>query len=93
MVMGPVPFLFDQWVEKGKPGSMFVYHSGYLPLDKYNTYQLDGRTFFQRNAEIFNLAQSAMGLYEMGLVELVQRKLSEAEYQYIAVKRKYRRKV
>lgn len=90
----PVTFLFQRWIENGKPGSQFVYHEGYLPRDKVLVIGIgNGATYTTQNSEVTKIARFAMEAQDAGEVELVQKKVGPGEYQYIAVKRKYRRKV
>ena len=66
---------FRRWFESAKPGEEFVYHVGF---------QLG---VWRGMRDVSSGAMAARVLYDGGLVDLVQRRSSGLEFQYVAVKR------
>jgi hypothetical protein len=77
----PLPTVgeFNQWLDMGKPGSTFVYHIGFLAIDR----QTESG---QPVAVVDTLARLAWRAHLRGNVVLVQARQGEGEYVYLAVK-------
>lgn len=71
---------FRYWLDFAEPGERYVYHYGYLARDR-DWANSDGRTAIRQ------LANLAMGAAQTGLVHLVQRRLDDNYYEYIAERR------
>lgn len=63
-----------KFAENSQRGDTHVYHQGFLILDRSK----------DNTANI--IAEEALEYYQRGVVELVQKKISDFEYQYIAVR-------
>ena len=63
-----------KFAENSQRGESHVYYQGFLVRDRSN----DNTTNI--------IAEEALEYYQRGVVELVQRKISDCEYQYIAVR-------
>ena len=76
---------FSFWIDKSKKGDSAVYYKGFLMMDR-QTYILAGGT--SSNApEGLKIARSIWAAFMAGLVDLVQRKNGDFNYDYIAIKR------
>ncbi len=76
---------FSHWIDKSKKGDSAVYYKGFLMMDR-QTYILAGGT--STNApEPLKIARSIWAAFNAGLVDLVQKKNREFDYDYIAIKR------
>lgn len=67
---------FNHWLINGPKGSKFVYHIGFLA-------NVPSRARREAN--------DAWNAYQEGLVELVQKRIADGQYLYMAVKRRVRR--
>jgi hypothetical protein len=74
---------FERWVrEGGKPGSSFVYWEGFL---FYDTRSYLG---IPMNLEAVGARNEAWGYYLQGRVSLVQKRIGDGHYLYIAQKKR-----
>ena len=88
------PERFESWVKIARPGDRLTYHVGLLATDrersemlaKHNTY---AHVYYE---PIHSVGLYAMYYYEQGVLELVQRKMKPGVYEYIAIKRKTKRR-
>lgn len=74
-----------KWVTSAKLGHRICYYRGWLMRDKLRL-----MPFSIKTNEIypeFRLANKAWDFYEMGVVELFQKRLGDEDYLYIAVKK------
>ena len=78
---------FDRWFRSAKAGSAFIYHEGYLPVDKAHSVFMHGSWWQQPRGEVDVIAATAWLEYLNGKLELVQRRVAPQHFQYIAVKR------
>lgn len=83
---------FNQWLNRARVGERYVYHVGYLPRDRSKTVEVPiTRGEYHRvvvnKGPVHEMATLVMIAAESGLVHLVQRKLQDGRYQYIAEKR------
>lgn len=67
---------FQAWVMGAPPGDSVIYHTGYLPWDRRNPI----------NRRVAEAANAAWWAYEQRLVALVQRRLGDLKFEYIAIK-------
>lgn len=76
---------FDYWLARARPGEKVVYFDGFLMLErqKFVMAGVPKEGFPQK----IKTAMAAWRAYLEGLVELVQHKRDEGEYEYIAVRR------
>ena len=82
---------FHDWFKEARTGDFLVYHKGNLCLDRCTA--LDGGDTSHctpASWELGALANYAMEAFHERRVHLFQRKLSDHEYEYIAVKRSKR---
>lgn len=84
---------FERWLDKSRGGSHFIYHKGRLAIDREETQVIPA---FETPVHIFIepfdvLGKMAWHAYERGIVDLIQRKRPYG-YDYIALKRRERRK-
>lgn len=71
------------------PGTQVPYYTGFLCHDSYITVTDSKgieRSVSQEPA--YSLGRAAMALYKAGAAELLQRRVSEGTFQYLAVKRR-----
>jgi hypothetical protein len=78
---------FEAWLRKANRGDEFIYHKGFLMTDRASFFQLGGTVMSIPNVDIDKTAKLAMEASDNNQVCLVQRKLGEAEYEYVALKR------
>jgi hypothetical protein len=75
---------FCAWLSQAAPGEAIEYHSGFLVLD------VDPRITSLGNAdrlELIQVAARALWASDKGLVHLVQRRLGENRFSYLAIAR------
>jgi len=77
---------FDKWLARAKRGQSVVYHEGYLYNDRGGGNP--PQTADQRLAD--TVGKAAMRASGHGLVALVQRRLGDLKYQYIAQRTRMR---
>ena len=86
---------FSHWLETSTPGSVIIYHTGFLGVDRFkNIINIANGVpiAFEVVPEIRDKALAAIEAFEQNKVHLYQRKISDMVYQYIAQKRsKYQR--
>lgn len=70
------PDTFGKRISHARKGDRVVYHTGLLMYD---------RLFGHPGAELDAIALAAWRMYEAGAVTLVQRKISDGNYEYMAV--------
>jgi hypothetical protein len=75
---------FYQWLKRAKTGEKVVYFDGFLMLERQKHLLNNAGVEFPQKIKT---AMFAWRTYLEGLVELVQRKRDEGEYEYIAVRR------
>jgi hypothetical protein len=81
---------FCGWLAMAMPGNATVYHRGHLGHDRCrSTTALSERD----RQELITLARQALIAAEDGRVHLVQRRHSDGDYSYIAVKSHHRLRV
>ena len=85
---GPPPELdetmFSAWLAQAAPGDTLEYHRGFLTLDRSGI----GLASEHRHLRTLNLlARRAYDLAERGLVHLVQRRIADDAFSYLAIAR------
>jgi hypothetical protein len=70
--------MLDAWAKAAKPGEWMIYHRGFLMADRADW-------------PVDQIAKAAWRNYEAGLVLLVQQRVCEMVYDYIAVKQRLAR--
>lgn len=75
---------FCAWVGQAAPGDRLRYHAGFLILDTFPT---AGRLSDQERRELSRTASRAFWAARQGLVHLVQQRLGDDRFAYIAVAR------
>ena len=77
--------MFCSWLGTAEPGERIIYHRGFLAIDTSPlTFKLpDGE-----RRELLRIAQRALHLAEEGLLHLVQRRVGEGEFTYLAIARR-----
>ena len=79
---------FIHWLNRSRPGDRFIYHSGFLMIDRVNHVTVKGGMEFTMPREpVDSEGASAWEAMSSGLVRLVQEKLGPGVYDYIAVRR------
>ncbi len=78
------PIAANEWLASAQPKSRIVYHVGMLMADR----QPQGRkSEAEKQArELGEVARAFMDASEKGRVRLVQRRLGDSQYEYIAVR-------
>lgn len=80
---------FQRWVEVSRPKDKMVYHVGMLVVDREKIVQLPSYGIARVFIEPYHgIGVYAWWAYERGLVDLVQRRLADGRYEYIAIKRR-----
>jgi hypothetical protein len=76
--------MFCSWLGTAEPGECIIYHRGFLAIDTSPlTFKLpDGE-----RRELLRIAQRALQLAEDGLLHLVQRRMGEGDFTYLAIAR------
>lgn len=77
-------FDFSAWLSQAEPGAALEYHRGFLVLD---TDPLMSKLAKARRLELEQLANRARWAFEKRFVHLVQRRLGEGAFSYIAIAR------
>lgn len=72
-----------KWVTHAKRGDKVCYYRGWLMREKLGKLPYMVRT--NSVSEDFLTTDKAWDFYEMGVVELVQKKVSDEDYLYLAV--------
>ena len=76
---------FCRWFDDAEPGQSIEYHRGHLVVDRANGFsRLDEKP----RRELHAIAKRAVFLAEASRLILVQRRLDEGEYSYLAIKTK-----
>jgi hypothetical protein len=70
------------WLTNARPGDRFVYHHGFLVVDRAVNSPLRARD--RRRLDV--LAKAALGAASAGVVHLLQQRLDAGTFDYIAVK-------
>jgi len=85
---------FELWLATARPGSSFVYHRGMLAADRESVALLPqyGGYVHVAHEPFHTLGLTAWLAYEQGKVVLAQRRVSRDTFDYIAFKRKPRRR-
>lgn len=83
---------WGEFMARAGPGARYVYHIGYLPEDRHWAKNTPGEKRSHAQ-QIDRRADEAYAAYEAGDVRLMQRRLDERQYEYIAVKRDLVRRV
>lgn len=86
----PTPADLAAWITTSHKGDRFQYHLGHLIQDrrfKVSSVSIPGG-FMVDNIPLGEIAAAATRAYEAGFVVLVQHKLSEDLYQYLAIRTK-----
>ena len=71
---------FRNWIKYAKPRMSYVYHEGFLYVDRDR----------DSSGETSWIARFAYGQYKNGAIELVQKRISDGCYKYLAIKRRGR---
>lgn len=78
------------WLRRAYPGDRFTYHIGLLAEDRLEVLDIHGEERRTIPVEPFDsLAKEVLGACKEGYVNLYQRRLGPANYQYIAVRTGY----
>jgi hypothetical protein len=86
----PTPTDLTNWIANSHKGDRFQYHLGHLLHDrrfKVTQARTGGSTLID-NIPLGEIADAAVRAYEDGFVVLVQHKISEDLYQYLAIRTK-----
>ena len=76
---------FDKWLDQAEPGKRIEYHRGHLVIDRAHGFsRLDEKL----RHELHAMAKRAVFLTEASRLILVQRRLDEGEFSYLAIKTK-----
>ena len=83
---------FKRWLKRAKPRERYVYHTGYLPQDRTKMVEVPVvRGEFHRMAvnsgPVHHLAKLVMDAAEAGYVHLLQERIGDGKYKYIAERR------
>ena len=78
---------FEEWLQKGRPGSRFEYHRGDLSVERESVTVLNGRTMHVFIEPLDTIGKMAWQAYRKGKVLLVQKREDWGDYRYFAVKR------
>lgn len=70
---------FREWIDTAQTGQVYVYHTGFLVVDRCSSGRILPNTHY-----IANLALEA---FDAGKLHLFQRKIHDGVYEYIAMKR------
>jgi hypothetical protein len=88
IVLRPKPLLSEidlcAWLSQAEAGAMLEYHRGFLVLDTDPTISKLPK---DRRLKLAQLASRARWAFDKGLLHLVQRRLGDSEFSYIAVAR------
>lgn len=79
---------FADWIKNAKASEVFVYHRGYLAIDR-GIYigDVERGGIFVPDIEVDTLARMAIDAFDANIVYLFQRKLQDRVYDYLAIKR------
>lgn len=72
------------WLNQAEPGDVMEYHRGFLALDR--SFASEARTEDERLA-LNQIASLAMRLSDRGLINLVQRRVGDERFAYLAIAR------
>lgn len=72
------------WLSQAEPGETLEYHRGFLGIDRT---PLGQPMSLKDRIDLIDVAERAMRLAEKGLVHLVQRRISNDTFSYLAVAR------
>lgn len=75
---------FVRWATNAKKNSRVAYFRGYLFRDRVTSHS--SRKEGPNAAPQFKLANKAWEFYQLGIVKLVQKRIDDEDYIYIAVK-------
>lgn len=78
---------FRLWLSSAKPGSRFYYHEGFLLNDRVRPMTINGITYYTPVGWLVELQEAVWKAYEQDRVSLVQERIGELDYRYIAEKR------
>lgn len=72
------------WLSQAEPGETLEYHRGFLGLDRTPI----GRPMsLKERIDLIDVAERVMRLAEQGLVHLVQRRIGDDSFSYLAIAR------
>jgi hypothetical protein len=72
------------WLSQAEPGATLEYHRGFLGVDRT---PLGQSMSLKDRIDLIDVAERAMRLAEQGLVHLVQRRIADDTFSYLAVAR------
>jgi len=75
---------FCAWVAQAKPGDTLEYHRGFLCLDRGSTEQGNKDP---HQIKLDEMAARAFGLAERGFLHLLQQRIGDASFRYLAIAR------
>jgi hypothetical protein len=75
---------FCAWVAQAEPGDALEYHRGFLCLDRGGS---ETKPLSAYQTKLDAMAERALELSERGFVHLVQQRLGEASFRYLAIAR------
>lgn len=79
---------FQDWIKNAKPGKFYIYHTGFLTVDRGTIVDDDPSHPLSVPVEpVHSLGKAAIEAFDAKRVHLFQRKIHDGVYQYIAVKR------
>lgn len=83
---------FKRWLRDARKGERYVYHIGYLPRDRTRMVEVpvirgEVHLMAVNHGPIHHLAQLVMAAADADMVHLVQRRVNEDRFEYIAEKR------
>jgi hypothetical protein len=72
------------WLSQAEPGATLEYHRGFLGVDRT---PLGQSMSLKDRIDLIDVAERAMRLAEQGLIHLVQRRIADDTFSYLAVAR------
>lgn len=78
---------FEYWIKNARPGKFYIYHTGFLTVDRGHIVNTPDGGVFVCTGEVHSLGKAAIEAFYAKRVHLFQRKLHDGVYEYIAVKR------
>jgi hypothetical protein len=83
------PEKFQNWLVLAPAGDRLVYHTGQLAAEREREKEFGSRTITIYIEPENTVATMAYNAYTLGRVELVQKRVADHVFDYIAIKRNY----
>ena len=78
---------FAEWLKTAKRGYTTQYYLGFLGAERQTDVYIGKRVFVTSVGTVDEIGNAAMAAYEQNLVHLVQRKVTDGVYEYLAIRR------